>query len=287
MAHKPTGVLNEPMNGNSKPTEDTWTGKRYHSRNACYRDLVPPEQRISNYTLGWYDLCRKYPRRFKDIKTGCLIDEHGRLIQSGIVDSTPQIPFAQLFKSSSGPQDRFLSRLFGIFSEEIIREVWCKEPWSPYRYLGRPTLELPGHRCRHTLDFTLESREDGRVYVAEQKCELQFQSYRYLTLREPSQLDHHTGEAFRRFLDFARNPARYSVSAEGKSVSPKGAILVWGSVTEEGRASVLRETGLADVLSLEQIINDLLAKDSQGYLGLIEQKATWCRYLFDGLRGKS
>jgi len=190
-----------------------------------------------------------------------------------------QISFDRIFKSTNPKQDKFLSRLFGIFSEDIVR-TWCQDRRAPYQNLGRPTVRLRAERRGRTLDFTFQSRQDGRVFVGELKCELEFENYRYLTLTSSSQLDHHKGEAFAKFRDIAKNPHKYKVTVDGKSISVAGSILVWGSVAADGRMTVIRENGFADVLSLEEIIADLLDWGNEGYRQLIEDRATWCQYLF-------
>lgn len=197
-----------------------------------------------------------------------------------------EISFKQLFKSPNPTRDKFLSRLFGIFSEKLVR-IWCKCPKSLYEDLGRPTLKQPGEKRGSTLDFTFRSRQDERIFVGELKCELEFENYRYLTLTAPSQLTHHTGEAFQRFLAIAKNPRQYTVIARGKNVSVSGAVLVWGAVTPDGRRDVMEAFGLADVLSLEQIITDLLAWNIEDYHKLIEDRATWCQELSSALGRKS
>lgn len=42
----------------------------------------------------------------------------------------------------------------------------------------------------------------------------------------------------------------------------------------------MNTTGLADVLSLERIITDLLIWDNQDYSKFMERRATWCQELF-------
>lgn len=190
-----------------------------------------------------------------------------------------QISFDRIFKSANPNQDKFLSRLFGIFNEDIVR-TWCKDHRAPYQNLGRPTVRLRTERRGRTLDFAFQSRQDGRVFVGEIKCELEFENYRYLTLMSSSQLDHHKGEAFAKFRDIAKNLHKYTVTVDGKSISVAGSILVWGSVTRDGRTTVIRENGFADVLSLEDIIADLLDWGNESYRQLIEDRATWCQYLF-------
>jgi hypothetical protein len=117
------------------------------------------------------------------------------------------------------------------------------------------------------------------------KCELEFESYRYLTLTDHRQLDHHKTDAFQRFLDLARGAGGYSVAVNGKPISPSGAILVWGSVTSAGRADVTKATDVVDVLSVEQIIGDLLLWDPPEYEAFVEARAQWCDDLFHVLAG--
>lgn len=75
-------------------------------------------------------------------------------------------PFKRVFRSNSAHRDNFLARLFGIFSEEVVR-AWCACPQAPYSNLGRPTLREPGEARGHTLDFTaLAAAQPGRPRCA-------------------------------------------------------------------------------------------------------------------------
>jgi hypothetical protein len=197
-----------------------------------------------------------------------------------------QISFDEIFKSANPNRDKFLSRLFGIFSEDIVRK-WCADSRAPYRDLGRPTVRLRSERRGRTLDFTFQSKQDGLVFVGELKCELEFENYRYLRLTSSSQLDHHKGEAFAKFRDIAKNAHKYIVTVDGKGISVAGSILVWGSVATDSRSVLMRENGFADILSLEDIIVDLLDWGNEEYRGLIEDRADWCRYLFNKLVARS
>jgi len=196
------------------------------------------------------------------------------------------ISFQDIFCSKNVARDKFLSRIFGIFSEEIVR-IWCRNPKSPYENLGRPVLKNSLDERGWTLDYGLKSRKDGRVFVAEQKCELEFQNYQYLRLESLHQLDHHTGEAFTRFRDFAKKPSRYIVVVSGKLVSTAGAILVWGSVDEEFTSKLKKETGIQNILSLENIIADLVVWVDPEYQHLISEREKWCQELFSALAGLS
>lgn len=73
--------------------------------------------------------------------------------------------FEDVFATRDTRQDNFRSRLFGMFSEDIVR-FWARGD-APYRALeGRPTIyEGTAHA---TIDFTLERRADGRLFIAEQ-----------------------------------------------------------------------------------------------------------------------
>ncbi len=188
-----------------------------------------------------------------------------------------------IFRSDTPARDKFLSRVFGIFNEEIVR-CWCNDAHSPYENLGRPTITNANTGRRHTLDFTFRSRDSGRVYVGEMKCELEYEGYQYLTLDSPTQLRHHMGGAFKLFLATATSPATYRVNVQGKPQPVDGAILVWGRCTPQGQASVLEEYGLHTVLSVENIVRDLLQWQSQEFKELLATKESWCQYLFNGLR---
>ena len=192
--------------------------------------------------------------------------------------------FQSLFRSDDPARDNFLSRLFGIFNEKVVR-CWGKAPQAPYENLGRPTARRVGEKKPYyTLDFTFRSKNDNRVYIAEMKCELAFENYLYLTLESPSQLNHHKNPAFQFFLDVARDASQYEVKIDGRLQAIDGSILVWGSCTEKGRTSVMTHYGLGDVLSVEAIINDLLSWQNQDYAELIRKYGGWCGELFTGLR---
>ena len=114
-----------------------------------------------------------------------------------------------LFRTESRARDKLLARLFGIISEEVVR-IWARCGDTPYADLGRPTLRRRGAETWSTLDFLLADR-DGRLFVAELKCELEYQNYKYLTLTDPSQLMHHRKRAFDLFLQAAADPAQVDV----------------------------------------------------------------------------
>ena len=189
----------------------------------------------------------------------------------------------EIFKTENPKRDKYLSRVFGIFSEEIA-SLWIGSYCSPYINRGRPTLSRIGAGAKsYTMDFTLQEKAGKKIYIAEMKCELEYDNYRYLELVEYKQLDHHKGEAFSILIDFASNPQKYKVTVSGKDIQPHGSILIWGAVTDKGRNDVLQNTNLREVLSLETMINDLLQDNGIDYKELLNRYAEWTVYLFEKL----
>lgn len=200
----------------------------------------------------------------------------------GHVHSSGQaVPFERIFRSDSRQRDNFLARLFGIFSEHVVR-TWCDCPQALYGNIGRPTLRKPGDSHRYTLDFTLRHRQSGLIYAAEMKCWTTWEDYRYLRLNEATQLESLTQPAFVEFLAFASEPAGYQVFVEGKPVRVAGGILVWGAVGEQGR-SAATALGIADVLTVEDMVSDLHIWQPPGWRDFIAQRRSWARELFDYL----
>lgn len=194
--------------------------------------------------------------------------------------------FQEIFRAGHDPsRAKFLSRVFGIFSEEIVR-IWANHDGASYAELvpgARPTLKALGETRGHTLDFALRHKATGQVFVAEMKCEIEFQNFRYFVLDRAGQLDHHAKEAFRAFLAAAGDAPRPRAFVKGREVIYDGAILIWGSVTEAGRKAVMEHAGLHDVLSVEQICQDLVSWRSRRYAELLEKRLRWSRELFEGL----
>lgn len=184
-----------------------------------------------------------------------------------------------LFRSGDPKRDNFLSRIFGIFSEEVVR-YWCANTRSKYVDLGRPTLHTADGKW-HTLDFTLRDQSTSKTYVAEMKCELAYDNYRYLRLTGTEQLEHHRGAAFVRFLETAHESHELIVKVGAKPIKSDGAILVWGATTPQGVDAVKLATNVIDVLSLEHMIEDLQRWQDAEWKTRTQQIRTWCDELFD------
>jgi hypothetical protein len=194
--------------------------------------------------------------------------------------------FREIFRCPNDPKNqraKYLSRLFGIFSERVV-SAWAADERAPYRNLGRPTLRHPDRERRYTLDFTLQDRTSGNIYAAEMKCEIEYMNFRYFVLEETHQLDHHKKPAFELFLEAAHSPQRISVRVQGKPVEINGAILIWGAVDTSAKGAIISEMGFQDILSLEDITRDLADWQNREYLELIERYRSWSNGLFDRLR---
>ncbi len=193
-----------------------------------------------------------------------------------------QVDLESIFKTNNSDRDKFLSRLFGIFNEEIIR-IWCRDSLSPYVDIGRPSIYTDLEKRPSTLDFCLQNQKTGKLFISEMKCEIQYQNYNFLTLTEPSQLNHHKKRAFDEFLITTKNPDKFVVKVGGKQLFVNGGILVWGCVSETGRTNIINKFGFADILSVETIIGDLISWDNQEFKDRILELKDWCNHLFDGL----
>jgi hypothetical protein len=187
---------------------------------------------------------------------------------------------ADFFRSGVPARDKFTARLFGLFSEELVRD-WCTDPRAPFDDLGRPTVSAPGETRGKTLDFTLRDRKTHEVFVAEMKAELEFEGYRYMTLEGVEQLAHHRLPAFQRFLQLAREPSDLEVRVRAQPTAVDGAILIWGAVSSSGKRVVMAHTGLHDVLSVEDVLADLRKWRPRVYLDRIAALRAASNELFE------
>lgn len=192
--------------------------------------------------------------------------------------------FHEVFKSDlpDRTRDNFIARVLGLFGEQVVR-IWCDAPRSPYSDLGRPRVVVPPSSKGYTLDFTLQSKQDGRCFVAEMKAWVAYQNHRYLMLRAARQLNEARTPTFEAFLKAARTPSRCKVSVGGEKVRVNGGILVWADASAGGKAAVRRAYGIAQVLSLREIIEDLVAWKDKTYRSFLGDRLQWCEHLLRGL----
>ncbi len=189
--------------------------------------------------------------------------------------------FEDVFQTGDQRRDNYRSRLFGMFSEDIAR-IWAQNPRAPYLYLGRPTI-FEG-AAYATVDFLFQA-PDGRRFVAEQKSELAWMGYAYLRLVDAGQVDHHRGKpAFDWFLEAARDPGKRLVRVAGKPVAVDGAILVWGAVDPAGRDAAMQACGFHDVLSVEEMLDDLRVWRDPAWAARLDELDAWSSGLLEALR---
>jgi hypothetical protein len=193
--------------------------------------------------------------------------------------------FESIFKTSNPTRDKYLARLFGLFSEEVVLN-WCGCPTAPYENLGRPTLWVSNKRGS-TLDFTLRHRDTGETFVAEMKCWLEFDNYRYLRLVDSAQLQRIVsqkiaGSALQEFLRLAKEPSTFEVRVNGRPLPGQvnGAILIWGATSDSGSKAVIDEYSFADVLSVETILDDLRVWMPTRWSERINELRHWSDELF-------
>jgi hypothetical protein len=193
--------------------------------------------------------------------------------------------FEGIFKTSSPARDKYLARLFGLFSEEVVSN-WCACSTAPYENLGRPTLWVSGKK-KSTLDFTLRRRTTGEIFIAEMKCWLEYDNYRYLRLVDSTQLQkivtqNIAGAAFQEFLQLAQNPTIFDVRIGGRPLANRvsGAILIWGATSVSGYKAVIADYNFADVLSIETMLDDLHVWMPTRWSDRINELRHWSDELF-------
>lgn len=184
-------------------------------------------------------------------------------------------------------RDRFLARLLGLFCEDVVR-AWCHCERSRYVDLGRATLWEPDRSCYSGVDFTLQDRATRRAYIADMHCWLSSEGERFVQLTDPAVLRARALDsmAFHRFLAFARTPSAYraNVTPRGwsKPVEPEGAILIWGSAAPPVREQAMAEYGLAEVLTVEDMLRDLQA-GAGAWQEHVQRLRSWSAELYDVL----
>ncbi len=198
----------------------------------------------------------------------------------------PHQHFASLFRAEGDLERRrakFLSRVFGIFSEEIVR-IWAAHSACPYEDLGRPTARRTGLQGFSTLDFMLRHRTSGECFATELKCEVEYENFRYLTLTDIKQLDHHKKPAFIALLDLAKGLPGTDVQVAKRPVRCDGAILIWGAASDAGKAATKVAFGFREVLTVAEMVHDLREWQEPAFHQHLIERETWFAELASGLR---
>ena len=183
-------------------------------------------------------------------------------------------------KTNNIERDKFVSRFFGLFNEEIAR-IYFNSSYSMYLNLGRPTIKKDGKK--YTLDFTLKNKETEKIYICEMKCEMQYNNYSRLELEAFKQISSHKKEAFKWFLDIANNPSIYKIETNKNAVNADGIILLWGKITNdiEKIIEIKKHFNIHDILSLENMINIMIKNDHKEYYDYINKRKKWINDFFE------
>ena len=191
--------------------------------------------------------------------------------------------FVSLFKQDEADRKRgkYLSRLFGIFSEDIVR-IWAADKKCHYEDLGRPSIRFEGKT--YTLDFTFQHKQSRKVYIVEQKCEIEFQNYKFFILDKKEQLSHHikAKKAFMAFLEAAKKNI-ISASISKQEIKIDGTILIWGAATQKGINDIKLEYEIDDILTLEKIIDDLILWRNDNFYKFVKDRIVWSNEMLSGL----
>jgi hypothetical protein len=196
--------------------------------------------------------------------------------------------FRRVDENNIDQRGKFLSRIFGIFSEKIVT-YWAMHEEAPFSaHLLRPTVREYGEQHGYTLDFTFEERtkeSKPRRFVSEMKCEIEYEGFKYYLLTSSTQLKHHKSKpAFNLFLKAAQKPNDLIITVPKiGQIECHGAILIWGAVTEQGKRDVMASTSLHDVLSIEDMCKDLVRWEDSAYIEFLKEMQEWCNQLFSSL----
>lgn len=192
-------------------------------------------------------------------------------------------------KDTDKVRNKFLARVFGIFNEEIVR-IWCNNPDSPFEEMGRPTISSAEKQKPYTLDFTFRHRENNNVYIVELKSWIEYDNHRYLKypfeIFESSFIN--KSPAFKAFLDLAVTPENYQVIVKEKDnkrikMNISGSILILPVVDEREKEAYVKKYHLHNILSLENIINQLIIKGDAKYKKLLGDRKRWFDDFINGL----
>ena len=194
-----------------------------------------------------------------------------------------KMDFVSLFKQDEADRKRgkYLSRLFGIFSEDIVR-IWAADVNCHYKDLGRPSIRFEGKT--YTLDFTFQHKQSRKVYIVEQKCEIEFQNYKHFILDKKEQLFHHikAKKAFVAFLEAAKKNIIFS-SISQQEIKIDGTILIWGAATPKGINDIKLEYKIDDIFTLEKIIDDLILWRNEDFYKFVRDRIVWSNEMLSGL----
>lgn len=197
-----------------------------------------------------------------------------------------------LYSKENKLKVNFLSRIYGVFSEEIVK-IWCdNENNKEFEYIGKPHINI-GNRKPLELDHLLKSK--NTYFIVEQK---NFHGYKNGKLASMEDTDsffknfetwskekskNQKSKAWDIFINFREHPKE--VKYNGESFPDIKTLLIWSKGTPEGKRKFIENSGIgvSEVLFLLDIKNDLIQWDDQKYKELIKGKKEWIDELFNDL----
>ncbi len=202
------------------------------------------------------------------------------------------------WEENSSKQNNYLSRLIGLFGEEIS-EKWLANDNSAYSNFGRPTIYWieEGKKKRATLDFLIE--REGKIYIVEQKNFFAYNKGRLRTIDSSDDFrkafaswnttKNKATPAWKIFNSFEQHEYEIKI---GKKEYRKldGKVVFWSDLIEADKdyfltlSEELNRTRYNDAIGLVQMINDLKRWKDTDYEALIENYIQWNKDLFDNLR---
>ena len=182
----------------------------------------------------------------------------------------------KIFKNADEKQNNLLTRVFGIFSEEIIN-CWLAYPDCEYKNLGRPSIYKKNERPS-TLDFLFEKKKGtnkGALYIVEQKCLFSYNKGNLLCMTETN-LEHFEkwstqkakySKAWKDFREIHSYLKNEDVVIKWKGSTPEltkkvvGNILIWGKWMDNTKHA---DPKIDKIISMESIMNEMNEWDNLG-----------------------
>jgi hypothetical protein len=130
------------------------------------------------------------------------------------------------------------------------------------------------------------------LFIAEQKCFFGFRKGKLTSISEAeiflnefakwSSTKSKSTVAWECFVNFNVEKYRVKIKKDGKRID--GKILIWASYEANGIATLLRKYEIDRVISIQDVINDLITWRDHRYFEFIAERENWIKELFENLR---
>jgi hypothetical protein len=197
--------------------------------------------------------------------------------------------FESIYKKLQKEDKPFIAKMFGIIGEEIV-SIWLRNSKCQYMDTGRPTVY--SGKTKATLDFTFLDKSSNRCYMVEQKNLLSYHNEKLRKITNTkdfwgsfdkwSNAKQKSTDAWDIFLKFPKNTILKQKRNEQTKIW--GRILIWGSCDEAGRKKMMKKFHFYDILSLENIVKDLMVWKDVEYVKWRSNKNHLVNNIFDNLK---